>query len=98
MLPFLKANIELQLKSGAELVMIFDTASGELSPHLYTTLVAPIKVDDGAYIAAGSVITDNVEKDALALGRARQVAKPGRAKAVRAERKALKDKSSKGDE
>jgi bifunctional UDP-N-acetylglucosamine pyrophosphorylase/glucosamine-1-phosphate N-acetyltransferase len=42
-----------------------------------STLVAPIEVGDGSYIAAGSVITDPVPPDALALGRARQVLKPG---------------------
>jgi bifunctional UDP-N-acetylglucosamine pyrophosphorylase/glucosamine-1-phosphate N-acetyltransferase len=41
------------------------------------TLVAPVKVGEGAYIAAGSTITEDVPKDALALGRARQVTKPG---------------------
>jgi bifunctional UDP-N-acetylglucosamine pyrophosphorylase/glucosamine-1-phosphate N-acetyltransferase len=48
-----------------------------------TTLVAPVSVGDGAFIAAGSVITDNVEPDALALGRGRQVQKPGRAREMR---------------
>ncbi len=47
-------------------------------------LVAPVSVGDGAVIAAGSVITDDVEPDALALARGRQVQKPGRAKAMRA--------------
>ncbi len=42
-----------------------------------STLVAPIKLADGSYIGAGSVITDPVPPDALALGRARQVVKPG---------------------
>jgi bifunctional UDP-N-acetylglucosamine pyrophosphorylase/glucosamine-1-phosphate N-acetyltransferase len=42
-----------------------------------TTLVAPVTVGEGAYIAAGSTITEDVPKDALALGRARQVTKPG---------------------
>jgi bifunctional UDP-N-acetylglucosamine pyrophosphorylase/glucosamine-1-phosphate N-acetyltransferase len=42
-----------------------------------STLVAPLKIAEGAYIAAGSTITTNVEADALALGRARQVDKPG---------------------
>ena len=42
-----------------------------------TTLVAPITVGDGAYIGAGSTITEDVPPDALALGRARQVVKPG---------------------
>jgi bifunctional UDP-N-acetylglucosamine pyrophosphorylase/glucosamine-1-phosphate N-acetyltransferase len=40
-----------------------------------STLVAPLTIGDGAYIAAGSVITDNVPDDALAFGRARQVIK-----------------------
>jgi len=42
-----------------------------------STLVAPLEIGDGAYLAAGSVITDPVPADALALGRARQVTKPG---------------------
>ena len=41
-----------------------------------STLVAPIEIGAGSYIAAGSVITDEVPADALALGRARQVVKP----------------------
>jgi len=40
-----------------------------------STLVAPIEIGAGAYLAAGSVITDPVPPDALALGRARQVVK-----------------------
>jgi len=42
-----------------------------------STLVAPIEIGDESYIGAGSVITDAVPKDALALGRARQVLKQG---------------------
>jgi bifunctional UDP-N-acetylglucosamine pyrophosphorylase/glucosamine-1-phosphate N-acetyltransferase len=41
------------------------------------TLVAPVTVGEGAYVAAGSTITEDVPRDALALGRARQVTKPG---------------------
>ncbi len=40
-------------------------------------LVAPVKIDDHAFIAAGSTITDDVESDALAIARARQVVKSG---------------------
>jgi bifunctional UDP-N-acetylglucosamine pyrophosphorylase/glucosamine-1-phosphate N-acetyltransferase len=40
-----------------------------------STLVAPLAIGDGAYIAAGSTITDDVPEDALALGRARQTVK-----------------------
>ncbi|QDZ10112.1 bifunctional UDP-N-acetylglucosamine diphosphorylase/glucosamine-1-phosphate N-acetyltransferase GlmU [Devosia ginsengisoli] len=60
------------------------------------SLVAPVTVGAGALVASGSVITEDVEADALALGRARQVAKPGRAKdifaAAAAKKQANKDK------
>jgi len=42
-----------------------------------STLVAPLEIGEGAYLAAGSVITDPVPSDALALGRVRQVIKAG---------------------
>jgi bifunctional UDP-N-acetylglucosamine pyrophosphorylase/glucosamine-1-phosphate N-acetyltransferase len=42
-----------------------------------STLVAPVEVGEGSYIGAGSVITDAVPAQALALGRARQVVKEG---------------------
>jgi len=47
------------------------------------TLVAPVRVGDGAYVAAGSTITDNVPPDALAIARGRQSNKPGWAAARR---------------
>ena len=40
-----------------------------------STLVAPVVVGDGAYIAAGSVITSEVPADALGVARSRQVNK-----------------------
>ncbi len=52
-----------------------------------STLVAPLNIGSGAYIAAGSVITNEVAQDALALGRARQTEKPGWAKKRRELRK-----------
>ena len=42
-----------------------------------TALVAPVRVGDGAYVAAGSTITENVPSDGLAIARGRQVNKPG---------------------
>lgn len=50
----------------------------------HVTLVAPVSVGDGAFVAAGSTITEDVPADALALGRARQVVKPGWSKERRA--------------
>lgn len=48
-----------------------------------STLVAPLEIADGSYIAAGSTITEDVPPDALALGRARQTIKPEWAKKMR---------------
>ncbi|HSA92280.1 MAG TPA: DapH/DapD/GlmU-related protein, partial [Terriglobales bacterium] len=42
-----------------------------------TTLVAPVRVGRGAYVGAGSSITENVPAGALAIARGRQVNKPG---------------------
>jgi bifunctional UDP-N-acetylglucosamine pyrophosphorylase/glucosamine-1-phosphate N-acetyltransferase len=41
------------------------------------TLVAPVRIGKGSYVAAGSCITDDVPDDSLALGRGRQVVKEG---------------------
>jgi len=41
MVPLLARSIELQLNSGAELVMIFDTAAGELSPNVFKAEIMP---------------------------------------------------------
>jgi len=49
-----------------------------------TELVAPVQIGDGAYIAAGSTITEDVPADALAIARARQASKPDWAAARRA--------------
>ena len=50
-----------------------------------TALVAPVRVGDGAYVGAGSVITENVPADALALARGRQVNMAGWASSRRRE-------------
>ena len=52
-----------------------------------TALVAPVSVGDDAITAAGSVITDDVASDSLAIARARQTEKPGRAAEFRAKHK-----------
>ncbi len=48
-----------------------------------STLVAPVTIEKGAYVAAGSTITKDVGVDALAFGRARQVSRSGFAKTLR---------------
>jgi len=40
-------------------------------------LVAPVRIGDGAYVAAGSTITDSVPAEALGIARGRQTNKPG---------------------
>ncbi|QMV17491.1 UDP-N-acetylglucosamine diphosphorylase/glucosamine-1-phosphate N-acetyltransferase [Granulicella sp. 5B5] len=55
-----------------------------------STLVAPVSLGDGAYVAAGSCITEDVPGGALALGRSRQVTKPEWATKKRAERESEK--------
>jgi bifunctional UDP-N-acetylglucosamine pyrophosphorylase / glucosamine-1-phosphate N-acetyltransferase len=56
-----------------------------------STLVAPVRIGKGAYVAAGSSITDDVPEGALALGRAHQTIKEGWAKR-RKEEKAVAGK------
>ena len=51
-----------------------------------TVLVAPVTVGDGALIAAGSVVTEDVPADAMAFGRARQANRNGAAAAFRQRR------------
>jgi bifunctional UDP-N-acetylglucosamine pyrophosphorylase/glucosamine-1-phosphate N-acetyltransferase len=48
-----------------------------------TALVAPVTVGDGAYVATGSVVIQDVPADGLTIARARQVDKPGRAAELR---------------
>ncbi len=55
-----------------------------------STLVAPVKLGKGAYVGAGSCITDDVPEDALALGRSRQVNKANWAAEKREKTKAAK--------
>ena len=52
-----------------------------------STLVAPVTIEDGAYIGAGSCITKDVPAGALAVSRAHQITKEGWAAARRARQK-----------
>ncbi len=55
-----------------------------------SALVAPVTIGDGALVAAGSVITEDVPAGALALGRGRQTTKPGLGAKLIARLRALK--------
>lgn len=55
-----------------------------------SALVAPVKINDGAYVGAGSVVTKEVEKDALAVERNEQREIPGWAAKFRAKKRAEK--------
>ncbi len=52
-----------------------------------SSLVAPVTIGDGAMVGAGSVITENVEANALAIARGTQVAKAGKAELIRNKKK-----------
>jgi bifunctional UDP-N-acetylglucosamine pyrophosphorylase/glucosamine-1-phosphate N-acetyltransferase len=59
-----------------------------------SALVAPVRLGDGAYVAAGSTITDNVPADSLGIARGRQINKPGWASKKRRELAAEKPHES----
>ena len=63
-----------------------------------SSLVAPVSIGKGAYIASGSVVTMDVPDDAVAFARARQENKEGRAVLIRERNQAIKDARKKASE
>ncbi len=61
-----------------------------------TMLVAPVTVGDDALTASGSVITEDVPANAVAIGRSRQVTKPGLATRMFDKLKSIKAAKAKG--
>ena len=61
-----------------------------------TMLVAPVRVGDDAMTGSGSVITEDVPAEAIALGRAKQVVKPGLATVFFDRLRAIKAQKAKG--
>ncbi|MEK4115538.1 bifunctional UDP-N-acetylglucosamine diphosphorylase/glucosamine-1-phosphate N-acetyltransferase GlmU [Paenibacillus sp. FSL K6-1566] len=57
-------------------------------------LIAPVKVGKGAFVVAGSTITQSVDENDLAIARQRQENKPGYAEKIRARAKAKKNRES----
>jgi bifunctional UDP-N-acetylglucosamine pyrophosphorylase/glucosamine-1-phosphate N-acetyltransferase len=58
------------------------------------SLIAPVTIGDGAYVATGSVVTQNVPPDALVIARSRQVVKENRASRLREMKSAGKKKAA----
>jgi bifunctional UDP-N-acetylglucosamine pyrophosphorylase / glucosamine-1-phosphate N-acetyltransferase len=57
-----------------------------------SALVAPVTIGEGAYVATGSVVTQDVPADALAIARSRQVVKENQAARLRARKSLAKAK------
>jgi len=51
-----------------------------------SNLIAPVTIEKNAFIAAGSTITKDVEKDAMGIARAKQVNKEGYSKVLKEKR------------
>lgn len=60
-----------------------------------STLVAPLTIEDGSYIAAASIINKDVPENSLAIARSRQETKEGYANVIRAKQR--KNKTSNND-
>jgi bifunctional UDP-N-acetylglucosamine pyrophosphorylase/glucosamine-1-phosphate N-acetyltransferase len=60
-----------------------------------TNLVAPVKIGKGAYVVAGSTITDEVKEDDMAIARERQTNKTGYASKLRNKMQAKKNNAQK---
>ncbi|TWS94419.1 bifunctional UDP-N-acetylglucosamine diphosphorylase/glucosamine-1-phosphate N-acetyltransferase GlmU [Streptococcus sp. sy018] len=79
------ADVGSDVNIGAGTITVNYDGQGKYATHVgkgafigsHSTLIAPLSVGDYALTAAGSVITDDVATDALALGRSRQVTKEG---------------------
>ncbi len=59
------------------------------------TLIAPVTIEKGAYTAAGSVITENVPAESLAIARTKQINKEGYAKKLRSRIQKAKNSENK---
>jgi bifunctional UDP-N-acetylglucosamine pyrophosphorylase/glucosamine-1-phosphate N-acetyltransferase len=84
--PYAHIRPESEIGAGAHVGNFVETkkvrlGKGSKANHLTylgdSTLIAPVTLGDGSYVAAASCITDDVPADALALGRARQSVREG---------------------
>jgi bifunctional UDP-N-acetylglucosamine pyrophosphorylase / glucosamine-1-phosphate N-acetyltransferase len=81
------ATIGKNVNIGAGVITANYDGTGKSETHIgdhafigtNSTLIAPVRVEQGAFVAGGSAITDDVPADALAIARERQVVKEGRA-------------------
>jgi bifunctional UDP-N-acetylglucosamine pyrophosphorylase/glucosamine-1-phosphate N-acetyltransferase len=74
----------------------FDKHKTEIGKNVFigsnASLVAPVRISDGVYVGAGSVVTKASEKDSLVVTRAEQRDIPGWAEKFRSRKKAEKEK------
>lgn len=95
-----KVGKEVNIGCGAITVNYdgFNKAVTEIGDNAFVgsnvNLIAPVKIGDGAYVVAGTTVTQDVPDGDLAIGRERQVNKPGYAEKLRARAKAKKDRLS----
>ena len=61
-----------------------------------SSLVAPVTIGDGAFVGSGSVVTKDVEENALAVARGRQISKAGWGTSFRDKMAAIKAAKKKG--
>ncbi|MCR2807197.1 bifunctional UDP-N-acetylglucosamine diphosphorylase/glucosamine-1-phosphate N-acetyltransferase GlmU [Paenibacillus soyae] len=96
-----KVGKEVNIGCGAITVNYdgFNKALTEIGDNAFigsnVNLIAPVKIGDGAYVVAGSTVTQDVPEGDLAIARERQVNKPGYADKIRARAKAKKERSQK---
>ena len=58
-------------------------------------LIAPVHIEDHAFVAAGSTVTNSVPENGLAVARSKQVNKPNRAKVIRERARRIREKGNK---
>lgn len=74
----------------------FNKSVTEIGDHAFigsnVNLIAPVTIGDGAYVVAGTTVTQDVPAGDLAIARERQVNKAGYAEKIRARAKAKKER------
>ena len=92
----LRALQEMQ-RDDMEIVLINSPGPVETSAHLYEfdsvhgRAAGPVTIGDGAYVASGSVITDDVPDHAMGIARGRQAVKEDYAREIEARNRKIRE-------